>query len=322
MILGFKSRSVGVCVPAYNEGALIRTTYNGIPKWIDHIALVDDASTDNTFEIMQEIAQSDSRVTAISLPINSGVGGAILSGHQTLVSKGVEILVVMAGDDQMDPSSLPTLLDPIIEDRADYVKGNRFSSFASFKGMPKIRVFGNLTLSFLSKFATGLWHIADPQNGYTAMKVSLFRDLPISRISQRFDFENDLLCWSRILEARVLDVPIPARYKDEKSKLKIASTSVSILRTLFVSFVRRVWWNYMLWASSPAGLFLVLSIIFIGISLGTGIWLIVVAIGGTTPSPATSLIPVGSGLVGLIFWLTFIVLDVVNCPRPHSRKYE
>lgn len=310
-----------MCVPAYNEAALIRKTYEGIPKWVDHIALVDDASTDQTYEIMCEIAQLDDRVTANRLAMNSGVGGAILAGHQSLLTKGSEILVVMAGDDQMDPESLPMLLDPIVEDRADYVKGNRFSSFASVRGMPKIRIFGNLILSFLSKFATGLWHISDPQNGYTAIKITLYRDLPISRISKRFDFENDMLCWCRILEARVLDVPIPSRYKDEKSKLRIASTSVSVLRTLVASFFRRIWWNYLLWASSPAGLFLVLSVLFIGTSLGTGIWLIAVALGGTTPSPATSLIPVGTGLVGLIFWLTFIVLDVVSCPKPTSRSF-
>ena len=320
--MGYKSRSIGVCVPAYNEASLVRATYEGIPKWIDYIALVDDASTDETYEVMREIAKRDHRVSATQLPTNSGVGGAILSGHQVLLSKGAEIFVVMAGDDQMDPASLPMLLDPIIEDRSDYVKGNRFSSFASVRSMPKIRVFGNLVLSFLSKFATGLWHISDPQNGYTAIKVSLYKDLPVARISQRFDFENDMLCWCRILEARVLDVPIPARYKDEKSKLRIISTAIVVFRTLVTSFMRRIWWNYLLWASSPAGLFLVLSSLFLTTSLGTGIWLTAVALGGSTPSPATSLIPVGAGLIGLIFGLTFIVLDVVSCPKPTSRKYE
>lgn len=320
--MSYKSRSIGVCVPAYNESILIQSTYQGIPRWVDHIALVDDASTDETYTVIREIAKRDARVTASTLPNNLGVGGAILSGHEILLSKGADIFVVMAGDDQMDPAALQELLDPIIEDRSDYVKGNRFSSLASMRGMPKIRILGNLILSFLSKFATGLWHVSDPQNGYTAIKVSLYKELPKGRISQRFDFENDLLCWCRILEARVLDVPIPARYQNEKSKLKIASASLLIVRTLAKSFWRRVWWNYLLWASSPAGLFLVSSIFFAVISISTGIWLIVVALGGISPSPATALIPVGSGLVSLMFWLTFIVLDVVNCPKPVARKYN
>lgn len=271
---------------------------------------------------MCNIAKADNRVTVTRLPSNSGVGGAILAGHDILLSKGAEILVVMAGDDQMDPAVLPDLLDPIVEDRSDYVKGNRFSSFLSLRSMPGIRVFGNLILSFLSKFATGLWHISDPQNGYTAIKATLFKELPRTRISKGFDFENDMLCWCRILEARVLDVAIPARYKNEKSKLKIFSSSMTISRTLTINFLRRIWWNYLLWASSPAGIFLILSLFFLGISLSTGTWLISIALGGTSPSPATALIPVGSGLVGLIFFLTFIILDVVSCPKPIPRKYD
>lgn len=318
----YQGKRIGVTIPAYNEAALIEKTCQGIPKWVDDIAIVDDCSTDGTDSLISAIAMGDRRVMHLSTSANSGVGGAIVVGHAHLIGQECDVLVVMAGDNQMDPEALPLLLDPLISDQADYSKGNRFSSLEFLRGMPRIRVIGNLALSFLSKFATGLWHVSDPQNGYTAIKNSLFSSLPVQRIAKRYNFENDVLCWCRILEARVVDVAIPARYGDEISKLRIPSTSLLIASTLAKSFVLRIWWNYIMWAKSPAAIFL-LGTFFFGLpSLCTGAWVFALAIDGTSPSAATALIPVGTGLLAVLSWLTFIVLDVVLSPKPIANRFK
>jgi len=117
----------------------------------------------------------------------------------------------MAGDAQMDPQYLPQLLDPVV-DGYGFAKANRFFSGESFAGMPGYRVFGNLMLSFLTKLASGYWHIFDPQNGYTAIRAEVLRRLPLNKVAQRYSFENDLLIHLNILGVPIVDVPIPAVY--------------------------------------------------------------------------------------------------------------
>lgn len=153
--------------------------------------VVDDASIDNTYNVA--LNSRDSRVCVIKHEINQGVGNAIISGHKKALELGVNISVVMAGDGQMDPKYLPDLLDPIIEEGYHYTKGNRFFKRGSLRKMPRLRIFGNIVLTFLTKLSSGYWHIFDPQNGYTAIRCDVLKKLDLDSISPK-DMNLKMIC--------------------------------------------------------------------------------------------------------------------------------
>ena len=209
----YKRMTVAVVVPARNEERLVGKTLSTMPGFVDHIIVVDDASSDGTGEAAKSVG--DSRTEVITLLENQGVGGAILTGHRLALALGADVSVVMAGDAQMDPDYLPALLDPIACGQAQFTKANRFFGHGSFAGMPWQRVVGNVGFSFLTKAASGYWNLFDPQNGYTALHRSALERLPLDRIARRYEFENDLLIQLNILRVPAMDVPVPAVYGDE-----------------------------------------------------------------------------------------------------------
>jgi glycosyltransferase involved in cell wall biosynthesis len=284
-----------------------------MPDFVDHIIVVDDASTDRTTEVAE--GMGDPRVILIRHEENRGVGGAILSGHRRAVEVGAGVAVVMAGDAQMDPAHLPDLLDPIVEGRADFTKGNRFYSVDSFRGMPRLRIFGNIVLSFLTKLASGYWHMVDPQNGYTAIERTTLERLPLDRISEGYQFENDLLIHLNVLNARLLDVPIAARYGEEMSGIRLRRVIPTMLSLLFRGFWRRTFWKYVLWSFSPIALFLFAGLLLTAWGVGFGIWVIVQTLGVPEASTGTVILSVVPFIIGIQFLIFFLVLDIEESRR-------
>ena len=205
----FEGLQVAVVVPAFREQAHIASVITTMPALVDHIIVVDDASPDDTSAAA--LAVQDPRTEVIRHEHNKGVGGAIVTGHRRALELGADVSVVMAGDGQMDPEHLPRLLKPLVEDGYAFAKANRFYSATSFAGMPTYRIIGNVLLTFMTKAASGYWNLVDPQNGYTAISRETLERLPLDRLAERYEFENDQLIWLNILDARVIDVPIPAR---------------------------------------------------------------------------------------------------------------
>ncbi len=244
----YKGLKVAVVVPAYKEEAHIVATISGIPEFVDLVVVIDDASPDATYQkaadYQEELGSAANRLMITRLPINRGVGGAIIHGHKIALLEKCDVSVVMAGDNQMDPQYLPALLDPIASGSADFTKGNRFFSVDALTGMPKYRVIGNAALGFLTKAASGYWKIFDPQNGYTAITAEALNKIPLDRVQERYDFENDLLVWLSISGARIIDVDIPARYGTENSTIALGPFIVHVLRTLLLGFVRRIFWKF------------------------------------------------------------------------------
>jgi len=308
----YRDRAVASVVPAHDEEQHISTVIKTTPDFVDHIIVVDDASTDRTAEVAE--GMDDPRVILIRHETNRGVGGAILSGHRMVLELDADMAVVMAGDAQMDPAYLPDLLDPIVEGRADFTKGNRFYSVDSFQGMPRLRIFGNIVLSFLTKLASGYWHMVDPQNGYTAIARPTIERLPLDRISEGYQFENDLLIHLNVLSARLLDVPIPARYGEEVSSIRLRRLIPTLLSLLFRGFWRRIFWKYVLWSFSPVALFLFAGLLLTAWGVGFGIWVIVQTLGIPEASTGTVILSVVPFIIGIQFLIFFLVLDIRESP--------
>lgn len=305
-------KQIAVVVPAYNEQDLVAQTVQGIPEFVDHVVVVDDCSPDNTFEAASSV--DDPRLEVIRLTENQGVGGAILTGHQRLLDLGADVIVVMAGDDQMDPAELPRLLKPILEDGYGFSKGNRFYPTAKTDNMPTHRIIGNMGLTLFNKASSGYWHIVDPQNGYTAITRESLNLIPLDRVSRRYEFENDLLIWLNIANVRAKDVNIPARYGDETSTIRLASTVPRLMWLLFRGFWRRLWYKHFLWSFSPIGIMFILGLIFSTIGILIGLWVVIAVLAGISPTAGTTVLSVVPFMSGFYLLVQAMVLDIQASP--------
>jgi len=218
----YKKKTIGVVAPAYNEEKLIRRTLDTMPDFVDWIVVVDDCSRDATVEHVRErVARQPERIVLIQHQVNQGVGGAIATGYKWCRDHQVDVAVVMAGDAQMDPADLPALLDPVVEGKVDYAKGNRLFTGDAWKQIPKIRYLGNSAMSLLTKIASGYWHVADSQSGYTAINSKALERVDWDQMYKRYGQPNDLLVRLNVYNFRVCDVPVRPVYNiGEKSGVR------------------------------------------------------------------------------------------------------
>jgi len=252
----YKNHIIGVVVPAHNEEKLIAQTINAMPDFIDNIIIVDDASTDRTSPIVRDIAITNNKIILISHEKNRGVGGAISTGYIWCRDHDVDIAVVMAGDGQMDPADLPALLEPMVKDHADYTKGNRLITGEAWKKIPRIRYLGNSILSFMTKIASGYWHVTDSQTGYTAINKKALHLLPIENIYPRYGMPNDFLVTLNIYNMRVKDVPVRPVYGiGEKSGIRLSRDIFKIFFLIIRLFFRRMSQKYIIRDFHPLVLF-------------------------------------------------------------------
>jgi glycosyltransferase involved in cell wall biosynthesis len=310
----YKDHRITTVVPAYNESRHIAQVIRTMPEFVDAIIVVDDCSQDDSLK--SAVETGDPRLTALKTPQNQGVGGAMGLGYRRAMEMGADIVVKMDADGQMDPDYLSHLLDALIDEGYDYSKGNRFLASESLVFMPKHRIFGNVVLTFLTKLASGYWHIFDPQNGYTAIKAEALRVLDLSRIHQRFFFENDMLVHLNFFGRRVKDVAIPARYGEEESHLNVVGISFTFPMLLVQRFFRRIYQKYILRDFSPIALFLFLGSLLFGWGAGFGIYLwIESAITGVATPTGTIMLSLLPLILGFQLLLQAIVLDIQETPK-------
>ena len=235
-----EGKRVAVVVPAYEEALLVAETIRGIPDFVDLVVVVDDCSSDDTVE--QARATGDQRLEVIRHEENRGVGAAIASGYARCRELGVDVTCVMAGDNQMDPSELASLVAPVARGEVEYAKANRLFSGEAWNLIPRSRYLGNAVLSLLTKIASGYWHVADSQAGYTAVSITALRRLDLDRLYRRYGFPNDMLVHLNVQNARVRDVPSRPIYGvGEESGIKIHRVAPRIAWLLFKGF----WWRMM-----------------------------------------------------------------------------
>jgi len=234
----YRGKNISAVVPAYNEETQVSRVIETMPDFIDHIVIINDCSKDQTAEVVTSHPRYDGvRVILISHKVNQGVGGAIATGYKWSRDNGMDVSVVMAGDGQMNPDDLPALLDPVVEGRVDYTKGNRLVTGEAFKKIPKIRFFGNSFLSLFTKIASGYWHVADSQTGYTAINSTALAAIDWDNMFKRYGQPNDLLVKLNVEGLRVQDVPVEPVYNiGEVSGInfkKVIFTIGSLLVRLF-----------------------------------------------------------------------------------------
>ncbi len=264
----YKNKTIAAIIPCYNEEKQILKVLSSMPDIIDHLIVINDASTDKTLEIIKKETKNNDKVFLIDHKKNQGVGGAIASGYKWARDNSTDIAVVMAGDAQMDPKDLTAILDPVADGNADYSKGNRLSSGLAYKEIPKIRYYGNAILSLLTKIASGYWHIADSQNGYTAINKKSLKLIDWDKMYKRFGQPNDLLVRLNINNLKVQDVHINPVYNvGEKSEIKIHRVIFTISWLLLKRFFWRIKEKYLIRDFHPLIFFYFFGILFLIITL-------------------------------------------------------
>jgi glycosyltransferase involved in cell wall biosynthesis len=188
----YQNKSIAVVVPAHNEQTQIGKVFETMPDYVDHIVVVDDHSSDDTVETVKQFAQEDRRIGLIEHEKNQGVGGAIATGYTWARDNKIAVTVVMAGDGQMDPADLENVIRPVVDGTADYSKGNRLFFGDAWKMIPHYRYLGNSFLSLMTKIASGYWHIADSQSGYTAISLMALKRIDPETIYKDYGMPNDL----------------------------------------------------------------------------------------------------------------------------------
>jgi glycosyltransferase involved in cell wall biosynthesis len=240
----FRGRAVAVVIPAFNERDKIVATIRSVPGYVDHILVVDDGSADGTASAARRHAarRRGGVVEVLRHDVNRGVGAAIATGYARAVALGAQATAVMAGDGQMDPVDLPRLLEPVIEGRADYAKGNRFAWPGGLRAMPPTRMVGNAVLSLATRAASGFSHLFDSQCGYTVASHRALLAIGPERMFARYGYPNDLLARLGAAGARVVDVPVRPVYGPAwRSGLRPSRVALPIALLLARACWRRVW---------------------------------------------------------------------------------
>ena len=281
-----EGKTIAVVVPAYDEEELIASTLQGIPGFVDRIFVVDDASIDATAEVAR--TAGDPRVDVISHERNLGVGAAIVTGYKRALARRIDAVAVMAGDNQMDPDELEGLALPVVRGELDYAKANRLFTGSAWKLMPRSRYLGNAILSLLTKIASGYWHIADSQAGYTVLSRRMLALLDLDRIYTRYGFPNDMLVHLNVWNARVRDFPSRPIYGvGERSGIKIRRVVPRISWLLWKGFFWRLREKYVIRDFHPLVFFYALGFVMTVAGLALGIVETVLRIAGNGIPTAT-----------------------------------
>jgi glycosyltransferase involved in cell wall biosynthesis len=279
-------KRVAVVVPAFDEERLVGETLRGIPEFVDRIYVVDDASRDETAARADEVG--DPRVVVIQHERNSGVGAAILSGYRRALEDGIDVTSVMAADNQMDPVELAGLVEPVARGEVEYAKANRLVSGEAWNEIPRTRYLGNAVLSLLTKIASGYWHVADSQAGYTAISSGALRRLDLGRVYRGYGFPNDMLVHLNVQNARVRDVPSRPIYDvGETSGIKLRRVVPRISWLLFKGFWWRMAQKYVIRDFHPLVFFYAFGVLMTLAGLVLGGVEVVLRILGNEITPAT-----------------------------------
>lgn len=306
---------IAVVIPCYRVREHILGVLAGIGREVDAVYVVDDACPEATGQYVTASCP-DTRVRVIRNETNLGVGGATMRGYRAAMDDGMDILVKLDGDGQMDPARIPSLVRPILAAEADYAKGNRFFDLDDAARMPLVRLVGNSLLSLVNKMASGYWDVMDPTNGFTALHASVCRALPLEKISRDYFFESDMLFRLATLRAVVVDVPMPAQYGSEKSNLRVGRAAATFPGRFLLRTLKRYFYCYFLRDfNAGTAQFVIGSLLALGGAIFGGVhWLqsIETGIPATSGTIMLAALPV---LLGGHLLISALNYDIAHIPR-------
>ncbi len=310
---------ITVVIPCYNVGKHIKDVIANIPETISYIIAVNDSSKDDTESILLKLANENKKIIYIRHEVNQGVGGAMITGYKRSMEINADITIKMDGDGQMDAAYIPVLIKPLVDDKADFVKGNRFRDLKALQAMPFSRRIGNLGLSFIIKAASGYWNVFDPTNGFTAIKNETLKSMNFNKIHKRYYFETSMLIELYYANAVVNDIPMKARYGDEVSGLSRTKTLFQFPPKLFIAFIRRIILKYFLFDFNIASIYTIFGLPLFLFGLYYGITNFLKYSRSHIGAPTgTVVIPTLLIILGFQLLLSAVSYDITNYPRKNN----
>jgi glycosyltransferase involved in cell wall biosynthesis len=311
----YRDHKIALVIPAYREERLIRPTLEKVPALFDRVFVVDDASPDQQAHVVLEIAKSDPRVALLRHDRNLGPGASIITGYRKAAEEKCDITVVVGGDNQMDLSQVRDFLDPLVEKRADYAKGNRFllsQIDETYRRMPKVRLFANWVITALTKIASGCFKVMDVVDGYTAITRRGIETIDWRRAWQGYGYPMDFLVRMNAYGFKVIDVPRTAIYLpgERQSQIKGFRYMLRVSPMLVRDFFWRLRFKYMYRDFHPLVFFYFSSLALIPCGILSGLYLLwdkVFALGTEVTAPKATLVALMliSGFQFLLFAMLF-----------------
>ncbi|OGD28045.1 MAG: glycosyl transferase family 2 [Candidatus Aminicenantes bacterium RBG_19FT_COMBO_59_29] len=226
-----RSKKVVVVMPAYNAEKTLQRTLDDIPRdWVDEIILVDDRSRDRTVEIARRLG-----LRVFVHERNKGYGGNQKTCYREALRLGGDIMVMVHPDHQYDPTVIPQLITPLLNDECDAVFGSRMLGGRPLEGgMPKWKYLGNIFLTALEN-ATFYMYLTEYHSGLRAYSRRYLEAVKFELNSDDFVFDSEIIAQGVVHRMRIREVPIATRYFEEASRigfLRSAVYGISILKTL------------------------------------------------------------------------------------------
>jgi glycosyltransferase involved in cell wall biosynthesis len=313
----YRDKKISLVIPAYNEEKLIKPTLDNTPDIIDKIYVVDDCSPDNQNEVVLQCAHKDSRIELIKHETNKGPGAAIISGYLRSSKEGYDIAVVVGGDYQMPLDEVNIFLDPIIDGKADYSKGNRFllSNFEdTLKKMPKTRLIGNWVITALTKIASGFYKTMDVVDGYTAISKRAIDTINWSNAWEKYGYPMDFLIRLNAYSFKIVDIPRTAIYLpgERQSQIKGLNYALKVSPMLIKNFFWRLKFKYMYIDFHPLIFFYYVSFILIPTGFISGMYLAFdkLFLGGHAITASRSILVALMLISGIQFLLFAMLFDM------------
>ena len=307
----YEGKRIALVIPAYNESKLIKPTLEHVPDILDHVFVIDDASTDNMADVVKDCARNDGRIELIRHEKNYGPGQGIITGYKASSKAGYDITVVVGGDFQMPLEAIETFLKPLVDGNTDYTKGNRFMMNGNaFEDMPRLRLVANTIISMFTKIASGLYKIFDVVDGYTAITKYAIDSINWDKAWKGYGYPMDFLIRLSASGLRVKDVPRKAIYLqgERQSQIKGFKYALKVSPMLFRGFIWRLTVKYVFRDFHPLIFFYAMGFVLLPLGLLWGLYLVYSqfsGIGVTGPRAVLCAMLIITGLQSLLFAILF-----------------
>ena len=222
----YRHKKIALVIPCYKVSNIINNVVRNLPNFIDKVYVIDDKCPENS---VKKIKSKSKKIKKIYRKFNGGVGAAVKNGYNHSINDKNDITVRIDGDGQMDLKLIKSFIDPIIDQKADFTKGNRFKDLVFINKMPTIRIIGNIFFSMIGNLVTKKFKIFDFLNGYTSISNIVLKKVLKTNLDDDFYFDTVLIYQLNKLKVKILDVPMKAKYENEKSNINILTTGMSFI---------------------------------------------------------------------------------------------